>query len=85
MGAAGALPGMHASLVPISLLSDSYKASHYLQYPDCKQMVAVCTPPCHPHAVMPPEQPYPCLIILKTVLHYVVHPRVLNRPYAPPA
>jgi len=36
-------------MVPISLFSDSYKASHYLQYPDCQQMVAVrtCTPRTH--------------------------------------
>lgn len=27
--------------VPISLISDSYKASHWLQYPDCTKMVAV--------------------------------------------
>jgi hypothetical protein len=32
---------MSAGMVPISLFSDSYKASHYLQYPDCQQMVAV--------------------------------------------
>jgi len=32
-------------MVPISLFSDSYKASHYLQYPDCQQMVAVRTCP----------------------------------------
>lgn len=30
--------------VPISLLTDSYKAAHYLQYPDCKKMVAVSSP-----------------------------------------
>ena len=30
-------------MVPISLFSDSYKASHYLQYPECQQMVAVRT------------------------------------------
>ncbi len=40
---------MSAAMVPISLFSDSYKASHYLQYPDCQQMVAVrtCTPRTH--------------------------------------
>jgi hypothetical protein len=27
--------------VPISLMSDSYKASHYLQYPETIKMVAV--------------------------------------------
>ena len=32
---------MSAAMVPISLFSDSYKASHYLQYPECQQMVAV--------------------------------------------
>lgn len=39
MQAAG-LMNMHANMVPISLLSDSYKASHFMQYPDCKKMVA---------------------------------------------
>ena len=29
-------------IVPVSVLTDSYKASHYLQYPDAKRMVAVC-------------------------------------------
>ncbi len=33
--------GWGVSSVPISLISDSYKASHYLQYPDCQKMVAV--------------------------------------------
>ena len=27
--------------IPISLLTDSYKANHYLQYPASKQMIAV--------------------------------------------
>lgn len=27
--------------VPVSVLTDSYKASHYLQYPDTSKMVAV--------------------------------------------
>lgn len=30
-----------ASALPISVLTDSYKATHYLQYPDAKKMVAV--------------------------------------------
>lgn len=27
----------------MGILTDSYKASHYLQYPACREMVAVCT------------------------------------------
>jgi hypothetical protein len=30
-----------ASLLPISVLTDSYKATHYLQYPSARTMVAV--------------------------------------------
>ena len=30
-----------ASALPISVLTDSYKATHYLQYPAAKEMVAV--------------------------------------------
>lgn len=33
--------GWGPASVPISLMSDSYKASHYLQYPDTTKMVAV--------------------------------------------
>ena len=29
------------SLLPISVLADSYKATHYLQYPSARTMVAV--------------------------------------------
>lgn len=28
-------------VVPISVMTDSYKASHFLQYPEAKRMVAV--------------------------------------------
>ena len=31
------------SLLPMGILTDSYKASHYLQYPPCKKMTAVCS------------------------------------------
>lgn len=27
-------------LIPIAVLTDSYKATHFLQYPECKKMVA---------------------------------------------
>ncbi len=27
----------------MGILTDSYKASHYLQYPACREMVAVCS------------------------------------------
>lgn len=30
-----------AAAVPISVLTDSYKATHFLQYPGAKKMVAV--------------------------------------------
>ncbi len=30
------------SLVPISVLTDSYKTTHYMQYPESRKMVAVC-------------------------------------------
>ena len=33
--------GWGPATVPISLMSDSYKASHYLQYPGTTKMVAV--------------------------------------------
>jgi hypothetical protein len=33
-----------ASALPISVLTDSYKATHYLQYPAAKEMVAVSAP-----------------------------------------
>lgn len=29
------------SLLPISILTDSYKTTHFLQYPDSQKMVAV--------------------------------------------
>ena len=42
--------------VPISVLTDSYKASHFLQYPAATKMVAVGGAPCntraHSHAIM---------------------------------
>ena len=31
----------HLANVPISVLTDSYKATHYLQYPGATKMVAV--------------------------------------------
>lgn len=31
-------------VVPISLMTDSYKASHFLQYPEARRMVAVRSP-----------------------------------------
>lgn len=34
---------LHA-LLPISVLTDSYKATHFMQYPDTKKMVAVSAP-----------------------------------------
>ena len=34
------LGALFSNLVPISVMSDSYKASHYLMYPDSKKMVA---------------------------------------------
>ena len=33
--------GVH-SLLPVSVLTDSYKISHHLQYPSATKMVAVC-------------------------------------------
>jgi hypothetical protein len=32
-------------LLPMGILTDSYKASHFLQYPAAKKMVAVSFPP----------------------------------------
>lgn len=29
------------SLLPMGILTDSYKASHFLQYPPCQRMIAV--------------------------------------------
>lgn len=39
---AGSLSASHmlSSFVPVSVLTDSYKISHYVQYPDCRKMVA---------------------------------------------
>ncbi len=34
-------PPLLTDWLPISVLTDSYKTTHYLQYPDCKKMVAV--------------------------------------------
>ena len=36
----GATPPLLSSWLPLPILSDSYKASHYLQYPPSKKMVA---------------------------------------------
>jgi hypothetical protein len=36
-----ALPVHAMSGLPISVLTDSYKASHFLQYPEAQKMVAV--------------------------------------------
>jgi hypothetical protein len=39
-----ALPVHAMAGLPISVLTDSYKASHFLQYPEAQKMVAVgCT------------------------------------------
>ena len=40
LGPAGEMLGVH-SLVPISVLTDSYKISHHLQYPAATKMIAV--------------------------------------------
>ena len=34
------------SFLPISILTDSYKTTHYLQYPKSHKMVAVCCRMC---------------------------------------
>ena len=34
-------PESVSSLLPISILTDSYKTTHFLQYPDSQKMVAV--------------------------------------------
>ena len=39
--AAPLLPPLLSSWLPISILTDSYKTTHYLQYPPCSKMVAV--------------------------------------------
>lgn len=31
---------MSAFTIPIAVLTDSYKATHFMQYPACKRMVA---------------------------------------------
>lgn len=40
-GSSTAAPQLLTSWLPISLLTDSYKTTHYLQYPPCTKMVAV--------------------------------------------
>ena len=37
-------PPLLTSWLPISILTDSYKPTHYLQYPPCTKMVAVRRP-----------------------------------------
>lgn len=45
-------------LLPMGILTDSYKASHFLQYPAAKKMVAVSFPPkcSHTHASGPSSE-----------------------------
>lgn len=40
-GATKTAPSLLSDYLPISILTDSYKATHFLQYPEAKQMVAV--------------------------------------------
>lgn len=40
-GGSAPLPPLLTDWLPISILTDSYKTTHYLQYPQCTKMVAV--------------------------------------------
>jgi len=40
-GATAKTPSLLSDYLPISILTDSYKATHFLQYPEAKKMVAV--------------------------------------------
>jgi len=40
-GATTTTPSLLSDYLPISILTDSYKATHFLQYPEAKKMVAV--------------------------------------------
>lgn len=54
------------SLLPMGIMTDSYKASHYLQYPACRKMVAVCTRyglHCIPFGVQKKETSYVYCVI----------------------
>lgn len=43
------LPAMNVlNFLPMSVLTDSYKASHFIQYPTAEQMVAVSASPLPP-------------------------------------
>ena len=46
--ASAAAPHLLSSWLPISILTDSYKATHFLQYPQSSKMVAVSGPLCLP-------------------------------------
>lgn len=49
-------PPLLTDWLPISVLTDSYKTTHYLQYPECQKMVAVSTLGAQPGpAAMPCE------------------------------
>jgi hypothetical protein len=39
--AQAAAPSLLTDYLPIAVLTDSYKTTHYLQYPSCSKMVAV--------------------------------------------
>jgi hypothetical protein len=39
--ASATTPSLLSDYLPISVLTDSYKATHFLQYPEAKKMVAV--------------------------------------------
>jgi hypothetical protein len=38
---ASRLPSLLSDFLPISILTDSYKTTHFLQYPESRKMVAV--------------------------------------------
>ena len=75
------LPPLLSSFLPLSILTDSYKASHFLQYPPSTQMVAVSGQSRLPRWPQPSWARGPALVLARSTTGAASMPSSLLRLY----